>query len=54
MLRVKKDQKIILFNNTGYEFHGRIIKNIDNKNFEIFLEKKFLQKREKSEVGNCF
>jgi len=53
VLRVKKDQQIILFNNSGYEFHGHI-KDINNKNFEIYIEKKIFQEKKEFEVEIAF
>ena len=44
VLKVKKAQKIILFDNTGFDYQG-YIKNVADKNFEIYLDKKsFLEK----------
>ena len=39
VLRVKQNQSIVLFDNTGFDFYG-YIKKITNKYFEIYLEKK--------------
>ena len=40
VLKAKKNQKIILFNNTGFDFHGHI-KNVTDRYFEIHLDKRF-------------
>ena len=40
VLKAKKNQKIILFNNTGFDFHGHI-KNVTDRYFEINLDKRF-------------
>ena len=45
VLKVKKAQKIILFNNTGFDYHG-YIKNVADRNFEIYLDKKFFLEKE--------
>ena len=45
VLKAKKNQKIILFNNTGYDYHGHV-KNIADKYFEIYLDKKFFLEKE--------
>ena len=42
VLRIKENQKIVLFDNSGYEYFG-YVKNINNKYFEIFIEKKIYQ-----------
>ena len=40
VLKAKKNQKIILFNNTGFDFHGHI-NNVTDRYFEIYLDKRF-------------
>ena len=39
VLMVKESQNVVLFNNTGFDYYGHI-KKINNKYFEIYLEKK--------------
>ena len=39
VLRVKENQNVVLFNNTGFDYYGHI-KKITNKHFEIYLKKK--------------
>ena len=46
VLRVQKDQSIVLFNNSGFNYYG-YVKNIKSKDFEIYIEKKvFIEKRD--------
>ncbi|MEL0102785.1 MAG: RsmE family RNA methyltransferase [Gammaproteobacteria bacterium] len=53
VLRVKKNQKIILFNNTGNEYHG-YVKDFNNKNFEIYIEQKIFKEKNKNKVEIAF
>ena len=39
VLRVKEKQSIVLFNNSGFNYHG-YVKKITNKEFEIYIDKK--------------
>ena len=45
VLRVKENQNIVLFDNTGFNYYG-YVKKITKKNFEIHLDKKyFIEKK---------
>ena len=53
VLRAKENQKIVLFDNSGYEYFG-YVKNINSKYFEIFIEKKNYIERNFSKVEIAF
>ena len=53
VLKAKESQKIVLFNNTGYDFYGHI-KNITKNTFEVFIEKKIFFENTKSNFEVAF
>jgi len=53
VLKAKETQKIVLFNNTGYDFYGHI-KNITKNTFEVFIEKKIFYENAKSNFEVAF
>ncbi len=53
VLKAKESHKIVLFNNTGYDFYG-YIKNITKNTLEIFIEKKIFIEQVKSNIEVAF
>ncbi len=53
VLRAKENQKLILFNNSGNEYHG-FVKKISNKHFDIFIENKKFIEKQKLEIEVAF
>ena len=53
VLRVKKDQSIILFDNSGYNYYGNV-KKITKKYFDIFIERKVFFEKQKSNIEVAF
>jgi 16S rRNA (uracil1498-N3)-methyltransferase len=53
VLRVKEKQSIVLFNNSGFNYHG-YVKKITNKDFEIYIDKKVFIEKKDSEIEIAF
>ncbi len=53
VLRAKEQQKIILFDNSGNDYHG-YIKSIKNKYYEIYIEKKIFYNKKNSNIEVAF
>ena len=53
VLRAKENQSVVLFNNSGFNYFG-YVKNIGNKSYDIFIEKKIFYEKSKSNIEVAF
>ena len=53
VLRAKENQKIELFDNSGFNYFG-YVKGVTNKSYEIFIEKKIFHEKKDSNIEIAF
>ena len=53
VLRAKENQKIELFDNSGFNYFG-YVKGVTNKSYEIFIEKKIFHEKKNSNIEIAF